>query len=109
MVSTYAPTLTLTKGARQLLLKLQQEGLRLVVATSAKSQELFALLEVIKIEDLLAQTTTSAADIVRATPAKLQLQPNEAIVLGDTPYEIESANAARVDVIAFHCRGFDDT
>ncbi len=96
---------------------MQQQGLRLVVATSAKSKELSALLKVAKIEDLLSQTTTSsdadsskpAPDIVKATLAKSQLQPNQVIMLGDTPYDIESANAAGVDVIAFRCGGFDDT
>jgi phosphoglycolate phosphatase-like HAD superfamily hydrolase len=29
-------------------------------------------------------------------------------VLGDTPYDVESANKAGVEVIAFRCGGFDD-
>ncbi|MDM9381156.1 HAD family hydrolase [Chlorogloeopsis sp. ULAP01] len=113
----YASNLTPAKGARELLLKMQEQGLRLVVATSAKSEELSVLLKIAEIDDLLEETTTSSdadsskpdPDIVKAALSKSQLQPDQVVMLGDTPYDIQSANKVGVDVIAFRCGGFDDT
>ncbi|MBF2007260.1 HAD family hydrolase [Chlorogloeopsis fritschii PCC 9212] len=115
-LNKYASTITPANGARELLLKMQDEGLRLVVASSAKSEELSVLLKIAEIDDLLEETTTSSdadsskpdPDIVKAALNKSQLQPDRVIMLGDTPYDIESANAVGVDVIAFRCGGFDD-
>ncbi|WP_348982735.1 hypothetical protein [Brasilonema octagenarum] len=36
------------------------------------------------------------------------MSPSSVVIVGDTPYGIQSANAASVDVIAFRCAGFDD-
>jgi HAD superfamily hydrolase (TIGR01509 family) len=115
-LNKYASTITPANGARELLLKMQDEGLRLVVASSAKSEELSVLLKIAEIDDLLEETTTSSdadsskpdPDIVKAALNKSQLQPDRVLMLGDTPYDIESANAVGVDVIAFRCGGFDD-
>ncbi|MFQ4141099.1 HAD family hydrolase [Chlorogloeopsis sp. ULAP02] len=112
----YASNLAPANGARKLLLKMQEQGLRLVVATSAKSEELSVLLKIAEIDDLLEETATSSdadsskpdPDIIKAALHKSQLQPDQVVMLGDTPYDIQSANAAGVDVIAFRCGGFDD-
>ena len=37
------------------------------------------------------------------------MQPDAAVMLADTPYDIESASKAGVGVIAFRCGGFDDS
>ena len=37
------------------------------------------------------------------------MQPDQVVMLGDTPYDIESASKAGVGVIAVRCGGFDDT
>jgi phosphoglycolate phosphatase-like HAD superfamily hydrolase len=36
------------------------------------------------------------------------LSHNEVVMLGDTPYDVESAGRAGVDVIAFRCGGWKD-
>ena len=41
--------------------------------------------------------------------SKLNMQHDVVVMLGDTPYDIESANKAGVGVIAFRCGGFDDS
>lgn len=40
--------------------------------------------------------------------SKGQLQPEQVILLGDTPYDIQAAAKAGVGVIAFRCGDFDD-
>ena len=115
----FAANVTPANGARQLILKMQDEGLRLIIASSAKAEELEVLLKAAQVDDLLSQdeATTSSdvkaskpdPDIVEAALSKLNMQPSEVVMLGDTPYDIESANKAGVDVIALRCGGFDDS
>jgi len=108
------PTLKPTNGARQLLERMKQAGLTLVAASSAKQEELDQLLKVAGIEGLIdAQTTSSDAeaskpepDIIKIALQKGGLQPDEAVLLGDTPYDIESARKAGVRTIALRSGGF---
>lgn len=116
VINKYAPKVSAAPGARQLLTRMRDEGLRLIIATSAKSEELSVLLKSAQLDDLLDQAITSsdadaskpAPDIVEAALSKLKMPPESVVMLGDTPYDIQSANAAGVDVIAFRCGGFDD-
>ncbi len=116
IINKYAPNLPPANGSRQLLLKMLDEGLRLIIASSATSEELSLLLKAAQVDDLLDQATTSsdaesskpAPDIVEAALKKLNMQPDEVVMLGDTPYDIQSASGAGVGVIAVRCGGFDD-
>jgi HAD superfamily hydrolase (TIGR01509 family) len=113
----YAPHLQPTRGARDLVLRFQQDGLRLVVATSAKSDELEALLDAAKVADLLPRRTTTDdvdtskpdADIIHVALQKLEVGPTEAILVGDTPYDIEAGQKAGVGTIALRCGGFPNS
>ncbi len=104
------------KGARALVQKLQDEGLHLIVASSATQEELDLLLEIAAIKDLVPEVTSSddakaskpEPDIVKAALDKAHLAPDRAVMLGDTPYDIESAGKAGVGVIAFRTGGFSD-
>ena len=70
----YAPDLAPAAGARELLERLRADGLQLVVASSAKENELTVLLERAGVPDLIEQQTSSddaesskpAPDIVNA-------------------------------------------
>ncbi len=116
VLNKYSSTLTPANGARQLVAKMQDDGLRLIIASSATNEELSLLLKVAQVDDLLQEATTSsdteksksAPDIVEAALSKLKMSPEEVVMLGDTPYDIKSAKAVGVDVIAFRCGGFDD-
>ncbi|WP_013334615.1 HAD family hydrolase [Gloeothece verrucosa] len=117
IINQYGTKLSPTPGARQLLLKMLSEGLELIVASSAKSDELSVLLKSGGIDDLLPQATTSSdvdnskpePDIVQAALDKINLPPEQVLMLGDTPYDIEAASRAGINVIALRCGGFSDS
>lgn len=116
VINKYGPNLKPADGARELVLKMRDEKLRLIIATSAKEDELSVLLKSAKVDDLLDEATTSSdassskpsPDIVQAALDKLNMKPEEVVMIGDTPYDIQSAKGAGIDVIALRCGGFDD-
>lgn len=101
---------------RPLLERMKAAGLQLVVATSAPAEEMKVLLQRAGIEDLLQDAASASdaknskpdPDIVQAALRKLGLPPDETVMLGDTPYDIEAAGKAGVGVIALRCGGFPD-
>ncbi len=116
IINRYGPKLQPAPGSRQLILRMQAAGSRLIIASSATSEELQVLLKAAQVDDLLHEATTSdeaeaskpAPDIVEAALSKLKMAPDQVLMLGDTPYDIQSAGAAGVAVIALRCGEFDD-
>jgi HAD superfamily hydrolase (TIGR01509 family) len=114
--ATYFPTVRPFPAVRALIERLRADALAIVVATSAKKSELDELLGRAEVGDLVdARVTADDAehskpdpDIVRAALAKAELAPYEAILLGDTPYDVEAAAQAGVDAVALRCGGFTD-
>src|SRR5690242_13447045 len=108
------PHLRATAGARDLLLRFRADGYELSVATSAKADDVRATLEQALVADLI-QTTTSSddaehskpdPDIVRAALRQSGRPASHAVMLGDTPYDIEAATRARVRIVALRCGGW---
>ena len=95
---------------------LKARGLRLGVASSAEERDLRPLLEIAGAADLLdAQTSGDDAehskpdpDIVAAALRKLGCSAVEAIMVGDTPYDVEAARQAGLDCIGLRCGGWGD-
>lgn len=112
----FAATLQPAPGARALLQHMRAYGLKLVVATSAKQDELKILLRAAKIHDLIEGTTTSsevkqskpAPDVVAVAMRTLQMEPRDVVMVGDTPYDIASAGKTGVGTIAMRCGGHTD-
>lgn len=112
----YLPSLQPTPGARALLERLRAEEIELVVATASGGAELQALLRQAGVADLLERFVTADAaehskpepDSIETAVAKCEVEPVEAIMLGDTPYDIEAARRAGVDTIALRCGGWWD-
>jgi haloacid dehalogenase superfamily, subfamily IA, variant 1 with third motif having Dx(3-4)D or Dx(3-4)E len=112
----YLPHIKAFPRTRELLLRMRDDGLKLVVASSAKEDELKPLLEIAGAADLIEEKTSSDdadnskpdPDIVKAALDSADLSADEALMLGDTPYDIEAATRAGVKVIAFRCGGWDD-
>lgn len=119
IINEYGPKLKATQGARDLILKMQEAGLKLIIASSAKSEELKILLKAAQLDDLLqeneattsddAEASKPAPDIVEVALSKIKLSPSEVVMLADTPYDIQSAGGAEVGVIALRSGGFDDS
>jgi HAD superfamily hydrolase (TIGR01509 family) len=112
----FLPTLEPTPGARELLHELHRRGLKLVVASSAKKDELRPLLEICGAARVIEDQTSSDdadhskpdPDIVHAALQNLGMPAGAAIMLGDTPYDVEAAGKAGVGVIAFRSGGWED-
>ena len=110
----YVPQLRPQSGARELLECFAARGLLRVAATSAKREELGAILKAGKIEDQIDIATTSDEadrskpdpDIIDRALKKAAIAPEQAIYLGDTPYDVSASNRAGVAIIALTCGGW---
>lgn len=116
-LTAYAPTIQPFAGTRELLEAIRDRGLKRVIATSAKDDELEILLERAGVADLITRETTSddakgkskpEPDIIVAALEKAHASPGEAIMIGDTPYDVEAATRAGVRSIAFRSGGWGD-
>ncbi len=110
----YLPNLTPFPEVRELLLRIRDEGVRLFVATSSGEDLLKDLLEKAEVADLVEGSTTKddaenskpAPDIVEAALGMSGVKPEEAVMIGDTPYDLEAASRAGVRCVAFECGGW---
>lgn len=106
-----------TPGARELLEHMKALGLELVVATSAREDEVRLLLEQAGVADLIqaaasaddAERSKPDPDIVLAALRTVRRPASHSIMIGDTPYDVEAATRARVPIIALRCGGWTDT
>jgi HAD superfamily hydrolase (TIGR01509 family) len=112
------PGLEPTPGARDLLVRLRDEGLTLAVATSATEDDLRGLLERAGLADLLPEERSTSAsevretkpepDVVESALRKAGVPPEAAVMIGDTPFDVESAGRAGVAILAVRSGGWDD-
>jgi HAD superfamily hydrolase (TIGR01509 family) len=111
----YLPHLKPFPGARDLVLRVKAQGLKVAVATSSDEEAKTALLDKAGVADLFdAETSADDADrskpdpdIVQAALTRLRLPAREAVMIGDTPYDVEAAARAGVRTIGFRCGGWD--
>jgi HAD superfamily hydrolase (TIGR01509 family) len=112
----YLPGLRALPGSRALVERVRADGLKPVVATSAKDEELQGLLEAAKVADLMEEKTTASdakrskpdPDIVEAAIEEAGLEPSDMVMIGDTPYDVEAASRAGVRIIGFRSGGWGD-
>ena len=91
----YLPSVQAFPCAQELLDHMRSRGLKLSVASSAKPDELRALLQKVGAADLIEDKSSSKdaknskpdSDIMRVTLEKNGLPANEVVMLGDTPYD----------------------
>lgn len=96
--------------------RLALEGWLRVVATSAQRNELQPILDSAGIADCIDAAATSDdarrskpnEDIVIAALKKAGVARDRAVMLGDTPYDVEAAHRAGVAAIAVRCSGWND-
>jgi phosphoglycolate phosphatase-like HAD superfamily hydrolase len=112
----YLPHLQPFPDAERLLQRMHRDGLRLGVASSAKADELQALLRICGGDKYTESNTSSDddehakpdPDIVQAALARLGMGQTEVCMLGDTPYDIGAAHKAGVRIVALRCGGWGD-
>jgi HAD superfamily hydrolase (TIGR01509 family) len=112
----YLPQLRPLKGARELVLRVRDDGLKALVATSAKDKQLEALLKAANVADLMEERATASdakrskpdPDIVHAAVQESGIPPTQLVMIGDTPYDVEASTKAGVTIIAFRSGGWND-
>ena len=112
----FLPRLKPFPQVEELLARMKDEGLRLVVASSAKEDELKELLKIAGATQFIEEKTSSSdadnskpdPDIVQAALDELGLERDEVIMIGDTPYDVEAAARAGIKTIAFRSGGWND-
>ena len=110
----YLPRLKPTRGSRALVQRMKSDGLSLIVASSASGNELGALMEAGEVADLIEVRTSASdaedskpdPDIVQAAVRKSGLKPDNLIMLGDTPYDVQAAIGAHVKLVGLLCGGW---
>jgi HAD superfamily hydrolase (TIGR01509 family) len=112
----YLPRVQAIQGARALVERILARGLKPVVASSANTRELEGLLAKAGVDDLLPLRTGSddAAhskpdpDVVLAALKRAEARPEDAVLVGDTPYDLRAAQRAGVGFIGVRTGGYED-
>jgi len=112
--SEYLPHLQPLPGARELVQRVKRDGLKAIVATSAKDKELKGLLKAAHVEDLMEEKATASdakrskpdPDIVHAAIEESGFSQKQLVMIGDTPYDVEAASRAKLRTIAFLSGGW---
>lgn len=102
--------------AAALLRRVHRSGRKVVLASSAKGTEVEHYLDLLGVRDLVDATTSiddvetskPAGDIFAAALKKAGVRANQAVVVGDTPYDIEAAAKCGVRAVAVRSGGFDE-
>ena len=102
---------------RELFERIRRDGTRIALASSAKKEELKTYKEIARITDLVEEET-SADDADKSKPhpdifeAALDVlgdvSADEALVIGDTPYDAEAAGKINLRTIGVLCGGFPE-
>jgi HAD superfamily hydrolase (TIGR01509 family) len=103
-------------GSRQLIEDLKDAGNAVVLASSAKEWEVQHYLELLEAAEMVDAWTTSddvertkpEPDLVHAALEKVGGQPAEAILIGDTVWDVEAARRAGVEALAVLTGGFSE-
>jgi HAD superfamily hydrolase (TIGR01509 family) len=104
------------EGSRQLIEDLKDAGNAVVLASSAKEWEVQHYLELLGAAEMVDAWTTSddvertkpEPDLVHAAMEKVGGRPEEAMLIGDTVWDVEAAHRAGVEALAVLTGGFSE-
>jgi HAD superfamily hydrolase (TIGR01549 family) len=103
------------EGSRELIEDLKRNGSAVVLASSAKPDEVDHYLDLLGARDL-ADAWTTSGDVERTKPepdlvnsALEKIGGGPAVMVGDSVYDCEAAGRAGVDTIAVLTGGFSDS
>jgi HAD superfamily hydrolase (TIGR01509 family) len=100
-------------GARDLVVELKRRGQTIVLASSAKEDEVEHYLDLLDVREL-ADHWTHSADVEETKPAPDLVESalakagrgEPAVMLGDTPWDVEAAARAGLETVAVMTGGF---
>jgi HAD superfamily hydrolase (TIGR01509 family) len=100
--------------ARELLVRVKKSGRRIVLATSSDKGDVAIYKRIVGMEDLVEEQATSAdaqaskpePDIFAVALKKAGADAEEAVALGDTPYDAQAAGKLGIRVIGVTCGGW---
>jgi HAD superfamily hydrolase (TIGR01549 family) len=102
------------EGARDLIVDLKDSGHRVVLASSAKPDEVDHYLDLLDAREL-ADAWTSSGDVEETKPqpdlvqtALERIGGGDAVMIGDTVWDCEAAGRAGVETVAVLTGGFSD-
>jgi HAD superfamily hydrolase (TIGR01509 family) len=103
---------------RELFVRLRSDGYKLALASSSKGDELQYYKRLAHVDDLLEAETSSEdaerskphPDIFEAAVKQLgsEVKPEDTMVIGDTPYDMEAARKIGIKGIGVLCGGFSE-
>jgi HAD superfamily hydrolase (TIGR01509 family) len=99
-------------GARKLMETLKERGHKLVLASSAKQEEIEHYVDLL-VADQVADDWTSSADVEQTKPNPDLVQTaldkvggGDAVMIGDSVWDVEAAKRAGIPTIAVRTGGF---
>jgi HAD superfamily hydrolase (TIGR01509 family) len=112
----FLPHIRPFRNAARLVAAVKERGYTAVAASSAAKDELTPLLKIAGAASLMDAKTSSddaeaskpEPDIIVAALKRAGASADEAIMIGDTPYDVEAAQRAGVKVIGFRSGGWGD-
>jgi HAD superfamily hydrolase (TIGR01509 family) len=112
----FLPHIKPFRNAARLVAAVKERGYTAVAASSAAKDELTPLLKIAGAASLMDAKTSSddaeeskpEPDIIVAALKRARASAGEAIMIGDTPYDVEAAQRAGVKVIGFRSGGWSD-
>ncbi|WP_426267768.1 HAD family hydrolase [Sphingomonas sp. LHG3443-2] len=102
--------------ARELLERCHNEGLTVMLASSANKRELERHLDVLDARAIVDGWTSAddvdcskpCPDIYEAAARKAGVAPEDALAVGDSPYDVEAATSAGIRIVAVRSGLFPD-
>jgi HAD superfamily hydrolase (TIGR01509 family) len=112
----YLPRAMPFEGVRALFERLVADGVGVVLASSSHAEEVGYYLGLIGCEDLVAATTSKddvgaskpCPDIFEAALGKAGVAAGEAVVVGDSVWDVKAAAQAGLRAVGFRSGGFPD-
>ncbi|MGC4122806.1 MAG: HAD family hydrolase [Myxococcales bacterium] len=113
----YRPLVRPFPGVPELFRRIRRDGKRIVLASSGTTEEVESNLRLLGVEDLVdAFTTADMAERSKPFPdifcAALERaaveDPDEALVVGDSPYDVEAATRIALPAVGLLCGGFSE-
>ncbi|HEV3408649.1 MAG TPA: HAD family hydrolase [Chthoniobacterales bacterium] len=100
----------------ELFERIRQDGKRIALASSGNENDTLHFIDLLAVRGL-ADVYTSKGDVAQSKPSTdvflralnlLHLQPEEAVAVGDTPFDVDAAKKIGLPIVALTCGGFSE-